>query len=154
MSNSKHHQLLRTNSRDDGPSVEFSPRDDIFALNLRHALHMLNGEWIPDILVALAEGPKQYSGLLGTIREKTHQDGWSGTRHLYLQESVLNRTLRRLERGELVERHREPKFPYHARYQLTAAADELLTALAPLVEWPKQHAELVNRARQAEHTRQ
>ncbi|CAM5731020.1 hypothetical protein SANTM175S_04468 [Streptomyces antimycoticus] len=67
--------------------------------------------------MALADGPKQYTGLLGTIREKTHEDGWSETRHLYLQESVLNRTLRRLEREELVERHREPTFPYRARYQ-------------------------------------
>ncbi|MFD0443274.1 winged helix-turn-helix transcriptional regulator [Streptomyces indonesiensis] len=103
---------------------------------------MINGEWIPDVLVALAEGPKQYTRLLDTIREKTHEDGWSETRHLYLQESVLNRTLRRLEREELIERHREPTFPYRARYQLTSAADELLTALTPLAEWPKHHADL------------
>ncbi|GAA0927612.1 hypothetical protein GCM10009574_058310 [Streptomyces asiaticus] len=154
MSGSKHHRLPATNSAEDTSGADEAPRDRVFTLNLRHALHMINGEWIPDVLVALAEGPKQYTRLLDTIREKTHEDGWSETRHLYLQESVLNRTLRRLEREELIERHREPTFPYRARYQLTSAADELLTALTPLAEWPKHHADLVSRAQQAGHKEQ
>lgn len=148
MSNDERHRPPGTNSAEDYPGADTTSKDHLFALNLRHALHMLNGEWIPDVLVALAEGPKQYTGLLGTIRERTHQDGWSESRHLYLQESVLNRTLRRLEQEELVERHRESTFPYRARYQLTPPADKLLTALMPLTEWPKQHADLVERARQ------
>ncbi|RLV78525.1 hypothetical protein D3C57_109110 [Streptomyces rapamycinicus NRRL 5491] len=154
MSRSEHRRRPEANSAEVTSSTGEEPRDHIFTLNLRHALHILNGEWIPDVLVALADGPKQYTGLLGIIREKTREDGWSETRHLYLQESVLNRTLRRLEREELVERHREPTFPYRARYQLTSAANELLTALTPLTEWPKHHADLVSRAQQAGHREQ
>lgn len=44
---------------------------------------------------------------------------WRHKRGRFLQASVLNRTFRRPEQGELVERDSEPGFPYHATYQLT-----------------------------------
>ncbi|MEU6573603.1 winged helix-turn-helix transcriptional regulator [Streptomyces sp. NPDC046805] len=63
----------------------------------------------------------------------------------------MNRTLRRLEQGELVERIREAEFPYHTTYQLTPAAKELLDVAVPIVAWAESHSDLVERARQRRH---
>lgn len=130
-----------------------TPQDGIFAQRVRDIHHLLNGEWIPDVLVVLSPGPQRYSVLLSSVRAKTDHDGWSGNRHRYLQESVLNRTLRRLEHMELVERHRESAFPYHTWYQLTPAAEELLMALVPVAEWSEVHKGLVQRARKPQQRR-
>lgn len=135
------------------PQVSASPQDGIFAQRVRDIHHLLNGEWIPDVLVVLSAGPQRYTDLLNSVRAKTDHDGWSGNRHRYLQESVLNRTLRRLEDMELVERQREPVFPCHTWYQLTPASQELLTALMPIAEWSENHTGLVQRARTRQQER-
>lgn len=109
---------------------------------------MTNGEWVWDVLVALHRGPAQYTGLLTAIQERSTDDGWPGRQHRHLRDSTLNRTLRRLEQRELVEGNREPEFPYHATYQLTDAARELMVAAAPMVEWAEQHGDLLRRVKE------
>ncbi|WP_157871411.1 winged helix-turn-helix transcriptional regulator [Streptomyces aurantiacus] len=90
----------------------------------------------------------QYTSLLEAIRAQDSDTGWPGRKHRRLQDSPLNRTLRRLEQGELIRRHRELEFPYHATYELSVAATELLAVMAPLATWAETHTDLVDRARQ------
>ena len=108
---------------------------------------LLSGEWTWDVLASLRLGPLQYTVLLAAIRERSLVNGWPGRTHEYLQESTLNRTLRRLEKAELVDRSREQKFPFRTTYSLMEPARQLLVAAAPLVDWTGEHAELLDRAR-------
>ncbi|MGW7514148.1 winged helix-turn-helix transcriptional regulator [Streptomyces sp. NPDC054796] len=122
---------------------------DLLTQNFRDVLHFMNGEWIPDVLVTLKNGPKLYTDLLYSVRANTCDDGWSDKHHRYLQESVLNRTLRRMEQTELIQRRRDSEFPYRVSYRLTSAADRLLHLMAPAVSaWCSENAELVVRAQQ------
>ena len=109
--------------------------------------HLLSGEWTWDVLVALLDEPLQYTKLLDTIRGLDNDTGWPGRKHRHLQDSQLNRTLRRMEQGELVKRTRENVFPYHATYEISFAARELLTAASPLVLWAEDYGELLDRVR-------
>lgn len=97
--------------------------------------------------MTLSQGSEQYSNLLTSIRDNTGGADWSGHRHRYLQESVLNRTLRRMQQEKLVDRHREADFPYRVSYKLTPAAEELVVALVPLAAWAEEHSDLVKEAR-------
>lgn len=108
---------------------------------------LLNGEWVWDVFVSLRSGPLQYTGILAAIRERSLENGWPGRNHTYLQDSTLNRTLRRLEEAELVDRLRENSFPYRTTYWLTPPAEQLLAAAMPFVEWAEEHSELLDRAR-------
>lgn len=110
--------------------------------------HLLSGEWVWDMLVALYPGPAQYTELLNSIQESAGVDGWPGVKHRRLRDSTLNRTLRRLERGELIERVREPDFPYRTTYHLTEPARELMDAASPMALWAEKHRALVGRARE------
>lgn len=110
--------------------------------------HLLSGEWTWDVLVALFDKPLQYTKLLETIRDLDNDTGWPSRKHRHLQDSQLNRTLRRLEQGELVKRTREATFPYHATYEISLAARELLSAASSLVLWAEDHGSLLDRVRQ------
>ncbi|MEU6379272.1 winged helix-turn-helix transcriptional regulator [Streptomyces sp. NPDC046909] len=109
---------------------------------------MISGEWTWDVLVALHSGPLQYTVLLDVIRSKQSGTGWPGKKHNYLRDGTLNRTLRRLEQGELVEHNRETEFPYRSAYELTAAAEQLLAAAASWAEWAESNADLLERTRE------
>jgi DNA-binding HxlR family transcriptional regulator len=123
--------------------------DEIRYLQRIYDLHrLLNGEWIWDVFISLHPGPLQYTGLLTAIRERSLENGWPGRNHVYLQDSTLNRTLRRLEEAELVDRSREDVFPYRVTYRLTHPAQQLLTAAVPLIDWADEHWRLLERARQ------
>lgn len=100
-----------------------------------------------DVLVALHPRPAQYTELLSSIQERSGVDDWPGVKHRRLRDSTLNRTLRRLERGELIERIRESDFPYHTTYHLTEPARELMDSASPMVLWAEKHQALVDRAR-------
>ncbi|MFJ6901528.1 winged helix-turn-helix transcriptional regulator [Streptomyces hokutonensis] len=113
--------------------------------------HLLSGEWVWDVFVTLHKGPAHYSNLLTAIQDRRFDDGWPGRTHVHLRDGTLNRTLRRLEQGELVERMRDAEFPYHTTYELTPAARELMDLVLPAVEWVETHADLVDRARRRRH---
>lgn len=124
------------------------PDDGRFLRAVTDVRHLLSGEWVWDVLVTLRPSSAQYTELLTTIQENTVSDGWPGVKHRHLRDSTLNRTLRRLERGELVERIREREFPYRTTYQLTEPARELLEAAASVASWAERHQSLVQRARE------
>ncbi len=132
-----------------------SPAEPLSVLDhntcLQHLLnfsHMMSGQWNPDVLLALSTGPRRYTDLLATIRTSTAVDGWSGrTRHI--QDSILNRTLRRLERDGLIFRTEEPGvWPRSVHYELSPAAHELLKAVIPGVLWSHRHQDLIVQAQQ------
>ncbi|WP_051772751.1 diguanylate cyclase [Saccharothrix sp. NRRL B-16314] len=98
---------------------------------LYEVIHLLKGEWVPAILAALADGPRHFTEILSTIHDTTlgqpDSDRW-------LHDSILGRTLRRMEDKNLVTRHEEPaRFPKSTVYELTPRAATLLSALAPAV---------------------
>ncbi|MFC4463974.1 winged helix-turn-helix transcriptional regulator [Streptomyces xiangluensis] len=130
------------------PQNPLTPDDERFARGIHDVRQLMNGEWTWDVLIALHDGPLHYTSLLNVIREQDNDTGWPGRQHRRLQDSPLNRTLRRLEQGELVMHNREPDFPYHATYELAPAAKELLTVAAPLAMWAETHTDLLERARQ------
>ncbi|WP_235922139.1 diguanylate cyclase [Lentzea tibetensis] len=113
-------------------------------LNLRH---LVNSDWMPDVLQALTDGPKHYGDLLAAIRSTELINGWSG-RNRNVQKSVLNRTLRRLEDNGFVLRHEEPGvWPRAVRYELGPAAQEWLSDVLPAVSrWCHRHDALITRA--------
>lgn len=120
---------------------------DRYLQSIHNFRRLLNGEWMWDVLVSLRSGPLQYTGLLTVIREHCLANGWPGRTHEYLQDSTLNRTLRRLEEAEFVCRSREETFPYRTTYWLSEPARQLLDAAVPLIDWAEEHAELVERVR-------
>jgi DNA-binding HxlR family transcriptional regulator len=126
---------------------EAIPDDEKFLQSITDVRHLLSGEWVWDVLVALRSSSAQYTELLSVIQEGAAVDRWPGVKHRRLRDGTLNRTLRRLERGELVERNREPEFPYRTTYQLTEPARELMDATVPVVCWADKHQALVERAR-------
>jgi diguanylate cyclase (GGDEF)-like protein len=108
---------------------------------------LMNGDWIPDVLHVLADGPKHHGDLLAAIRSSEVIDEWSG-RDRNIQTSILNRTLRRLVDNGFVHRHEEPGvWPRSVRYALTPAAQEWLSDVLPAVSaWCDRHSELISRA--------
>lgn len=133
------------------PLSAMTPGDSRFVRRVHDIRHLVSGEWAWDVLVTLHRGPMQYTSLLESIRAQDSDTGWPGRKHRWLQDSPLNRTLRRLEQGELITRHREINFPYHATYELSPAARELLAVMTPLATWAETHTDLVHRARQRRH---
>jgi len=110
----------------------------------RDLRHLLNGEWITHILVALRAGPLHYKDLHAAIQEMSTFDPWTGQERR-IQGRALGRTLRRLETGGLVLRHEERVFPRSVVYSLTPAATDLLTRARPLIDWAEEHVDLIER---------
>ncbi|MCT9080470.1 winged helix-turn-helix transcriptional regulator [Streptomyces fulvoviolaceus] len=128
-----------------------TPEDEHFLQGIHNVRYLISGEWTWDVLVALHGGPLQYTILLDVIRSKQNGTGWPGKKHHYLRDGTLNRTLRRLEQGELVKHNREIEFPYRSAYELTSAAQELLAAVVSMAEWAESNEDLLERARQRRH---
>jgi len=131
-------------TRPDSPS----PDEHRFLQGLHDIRRLLSGEWTWDVLIALHPQPLPYTKLLDTIRSRDTTTGWPGVKHRRLQDGPFNKTLRRLEQGELITRTRDDCFPYRTTYELTPAARELLVSAAPLVAWTEAHAELLGRVKQ------
>jgi diguanylate cyclase (GGDEF)-like protein len=122
--------------------------------HLRNFSHMVaSGHWNPDVLLALSTGPRRYTELLETIRASAAVDAWTG-RKRHIHDSILHRTLRRLERDGLLHRTEESAvWPRYVTYELTPAAHKLLRAVMPGVLWSHQHQELITQAQQRAPTR-
>ncbi|MBB5157473.1 DNA-binding HxlR family transcriptional regulator [Saccharopolyspora phatthalungensis] len=105
------------------------------------------------MLLALSTGPRRYTELLETIRTSSAVDAWTG-RKRHIHDSILHRTLRRLERDGLIHRTEESGvWPRSVSYELTPAAHKLLQAAMPGVLWSHQHQELITQAQQRALTR-
>ncbi|MDQ3579168.1 MAG: winged helix-turn-helix transcriptional regulator [Actinomycetota bacterium] len=92
---------------------------------------MLDGEWVPAILATLAHGPQHFTEILTAIQTiGTGQP--DPTRRLH--DSILSRTLRRMEENGLITRDElTATFPKSTTYELTTWATALLSALIPAV---------------------
>lgn len=116
----------------------------------RDLRHLLNGEWISHILVALSGGPLHYKELYTAVRESSKAfDPWTGSEHP-IPRRTLGRTLRRLETAGLVLRHEERVFPRSVVYSLTPAATKLLVSVRPLIDWAEEHLDLIERLQKAQ----
>lgn len=120
--------------------------DDQYLKPLWNLGHLLRGKWIPDVLVALSDGPCQYRNLLRIIRSTTIKDDWEKDGRRNIQDRILLHTLRRMAKTGLVERNDESEFPFRVFYRLTPAAVELLPAMGPLISWTARHQDLLVQA--------
>jgi DNA-binding HxlR family transcriptional regulator len=108
--------------------------------------NILNGEWIPDVFVALRAGPLRRGELLEAIRSTRVPNGWSGSDTRNLADTVMQRTLVRLEMAEMVEHTRDERaFPPVSLYRLSPAAEELFEALEGALCWAEKHDNLIER---------
>ncbi|KPM57684.1 transcriptional regulator [Frankia sp. R43] len=126
--------------------------DDLTDADRRILLHdlrrTLSPGWLPDVLVTLSNGPQPYTSLLRTLRSYDVPRGRHWPQPL-IQEAVLTRTLRSMQRRGLVERMRERAFPFGTVYWLTPAAKELADLVAPMAQWAAAHEELLEVDRRA-----
>ncbi|GLZ30869.1 hypothetical protein Lesp02_30580 [Lentzea sp. NBRC 105346] len=120
-----------------------------FLQRSRDLRHLLNGEWIAHILVALSAGPLHYTELYAAIQEMTTFDPWTGTERR-IQSRALGRTLRRMETAGLVDRFEERTFPRSVVYSLTPAAADLLARSQTLVDWAEENLDLIERLQKAQ----
>jgi DNA-binding HxlR family transcriptional regulator len=115
----------------------------------RDIRHLLAGDWITHIMVALSAGPLHYNELHAAIQDMTTYDPWTGTERR-IQSRALSRTLRRMETSGLVDRFEEQTFPRSVVYSLTPAAADLLTRARPLIDWADEHIELIERLQKSQ----
>jgi len=115
----------------------------------RDLRHLLNGEWIIYILVALSAGPLHYKELHAAIQESITFDPWSGSVRK-IGGRALGRTLRRLEAGGMILRHEERVFPRSVVYSITPAATDLLARAQTIADWAEEHLDLFEQLRSAQ----
>lgn len=121
---------------------------DACLYHLLNFCHVLQGRWCPDVLLALAAGPRRYNELLAAVRGARVVDGWSG-RSRQIQPSILAHTVRRLERDGMLHRIVDgDRDPRAVRYELSRPGHDLLTAIVPAVLWSRDHSEEIGRAQQ------
>jgi DNA-binding HxlR family transcriptional regulator len=117
--------------------------DEARLQRLRDLQRVLGSAWLADVLVVLSSGPRYRSDLLQAVRSAHAADG------RVPRDVVVDRTLQRMERYELLGRERLPTFPFRVSYpyRLSPTAVALLDALAPALAWAGEHADLIERAR-------
>jgi DNA-binding HxlR family transcriptional regulator len=101
---------------------------------LQGALGVLGAKWSLSVLARLTSGTHRFNELLRQI------DGVS--------RRMLSATLRQLERDGLVLRHVYARVPARVEYELSDTGEELLMALAPLLDWGKIHQLEIAEARE------
>lgn len=133
------------------------PRPEVYLARMLSVAHILSGEWIPDILLALSARPCRYSELIQTIRSSPVVDGRTG-RDRNIQPRALVDTLRRMEDNGLVLRHQTiDGWARRVEYELTPVGHDLVRTLNAEVEWCERHLAVVadaeRRAAQQRHVR-
>jgi DNA-binding HxlR family transcriptional regulator/predicted MFS family arabinose efflux permease len=126
-----------------GAAARTAP-DDVFLRHWRAARALTAGEWVPSILLTLWDEPLHYKEILAAVR--THEVGaWGWDRRPEkLHDSVLARTLRRMNDDGLIDRDESlGVFPPSVLYALTPPGRELLAAAAALAQWAEQHPDVV-----------
>jgi DNA-binding HxlR family transcriptional regulator len=116
-----------------------SPRDDDFLPHWYRARSLIAPEWAPSILVALLDGPLHYRQIKAIVSLPAVCDGVVKA-HRPLHESSLSRTLRRMTRDGLLDRHEKVgAFPPSVTYALTPMARAVLDAAVPLADWAQHN---------------
>jgi len=107
------------------------------------------GEWAPDVVICLMDGPQRFMQLLSEVRARQLTHPWSrSTRELSKQS--LTRSLRTMERNELILRHEgRSESSAAVSYELSPAARAFLEEqISSVVEWAAGNQDLISRAQQ------
>jgi DNA-binding HxlR family transcriptional regulator len=116
-----------------------TPKDADFLPHWYRARSLIAPEWAPPILVALLDGPLHYRQIKAIVSSLGVTDG-AAKAHRPLHESSLSRTLARMTRDGLLDRHEQVgAFPPSVTYSLTAAARAVLDAAVPLADWAQRN---------------
>jgi len=119
---------------------------ETFLERMLSANHLLHGDWITDVLLALSDEPLRYTELLDRIRSSPVIDKRT-RRDRHVHPRILVHTLRRMEDdGLLVRREECDQVPRSVSYTLTQAGLDLLQALAATVMWCERHKAVVELA--------
>jgi len=119
---------------------------DVFLTRLLSVAHILSGEWIPDILIALSARPCRYTELIRTVRSSPVVDGRTGRRR-NVQPRALVDTLRRMEDNGLVLRHEAIEgWARCVEYELTPVGHDLIGILNAEAQWCDRHLAVVRDA--------
>lgn len=95
-------------------------------MSAKQAIGKVRNEWDLAVLALLQDR--------GPLRHKNLRQATS------VSDRTLSATLKRLVRDGLVVRHLiETEFPAPVVYQVTPAAEELISCLTPLIEWSRRH---------------
>jgi DNA-binding HxlR family transcriptional regulator len=114
----------------------------------------LQGSWVPEIVVVLAQGPIRFQDLGRAVRAQ-HTDRWWSSRASQLSNSQLSRTLHAMHRDELVLRHEDrSRVPITVTYELSPLLRDFLTGpIGPGVDWLRRHDSTLERIRERHRQR-
>jgi DNA-binding HxlR family transcriptional regulator len=84
-------------------------------------VELIGRRWSSAILMAVAQGARRFSEILGRVPG--------------LSDRMLARRLRELEAANLLDRQVTATMPVQVTYRLTPAGRELIASLQPLVRW-------------------
>lgn len=107
------------------------------------------GEWAPDVIVCLIDGPQRFMKLLTDVRSRHLTHPWSRSARRLTKQS-LSRLLHTMERNELILRHEDhSEIPPAVSYELSPAARSFLEErISSVVEWAEANQDLISRAQQ------
>lgn len=99
-------------------------------------VHWLHGKWVPDVVVALWDGPKRHNELFHAIQERHISHGWS-MKGGSLSKWPYKQTLERLEREGVIKRIADnPVRPTQVTYELTPVFREFMDRYAgDVIAW-------------------
>ncbi|WP_182880295.1 winged helix-turn-helix transcriptional regulator [Microbispora sp. H10949] len=93
----------------------------------RTTLALVADTWSVVVVFALRHGPRRY----GDLRDRIGG----------ISNKMLTQTLRKLERGNLVERRALRTTPAGAEYRLTELGESLIGPVSVLARWAEEHAD-------------
>jgi DNA-binding HxlR family transcriptional regulator len=131
-------------SEDSVMSVE--PKD---ILAWYDVVRLHQGEWAPDVVICLMDGPQRFMQLLSEVRARQLTHPWSRSVRRLSKQS-LARSLRTMERNELILRHEDQSEASAAvSYELSPAARAFLEErISSVVEWAAGNQDLISQAQQ------
>jgi DNA-binding HxlR family transcriptional regulator len=112
-------------------------------------VHLHQGEWAPDVVICLIDGPQRFMQLLSEVRARQLTHPWSRSARRLSKQS-LSRLLHTMERNELILRHEDQsESPAAVSYELSPAARAFLEErISSVVEWAEGNQDLISRAQQ------
>ena len=100
----------------------------------RHILDTVVNKWSSLIFYALSKGPKRYNELRAMIEG--------------ISQTMLTKTLRRLERDGLIHREIYPVIPPKVEYSLTPLSETLIPIFEEIYQWTGEHMSEIEKAQE------
>jgi DNA-binding HxlR family transcriptional regulator len=109
--------------------VDVMAEYDVFLADCpaRTTLALVADSWSVVVVFGLGRGPQRY----GELRDRIGG----------ISNKMLTQTLRKLQRGNLVQRRALPTAPAGAEYRLTPLGESLLGPVSVLARWAEEHAD-------------